>query len=79
MLTGQNKPDPASPNVYRRLGIILDKRLLSAPRILTAISDRAAISGGEITERDVEDIIAVFNAGALPYPIDFVRERQIAP
>jgi SecD/SecF fusion protein len=78
LLTTQNKPNRATPNVYRHLGIILDKKLLSAPRIITAISDRATISGGSMTEKDVEHVIDVLNAGSLPSAIREVQEEQVA-
>ena len=45
-LTGQNLPNASNPGSVCRLGIILDKQLLSAPRIHAMISDRGIISGG---------------------------------
>jgi SecD/SecF fusion protein len=80
-LTSQNKPNPATPNLYRHLGIILDKRLLSAPRIITTISDRGQISGGNMTEREVEHIIEVLNAGSLPAALNKtpISQEVISP
>ena len=40
-LTSQNKPNPATPDVYRHLGIMLDNRLVNAPTIQSTISDEA--------------------------------------
>jgi SecD/SecF fusion protein len=65
-LTGQNTPNPATPDVYRHLGILLDGRLASAPVIRSKISDRGEISGGSMTERDVELTVQVLDAGSLP-------------
>ena len=76
-LTSENKPDPAAPVPYRRLGIILDKRVLSAPKIMAPISNGAMISGGRISESDVDAIIAIFHAGALPFSIRLVDEQRI--
>jgi SecD/SecF fusion protein len=75
-LTSRNKPDPAKPGVYRQLGIVLDKQLLSAPRIMTSISNRAMISGGKMSERDAEDIVAILDQGTLPYEIRLVDEQR---
>jgi preprotein translocase subunit SecD len=76
-LTSQNKPNPALPNAYRRLGIILDKKLLSAPNIMQTISDRGMISGGSMSDREVEHIIAILSAGSLPAPVELVDERRV--
>jgi SecD/SecF fusion protein len=65
-LTGQNTPNPATPDVFRRLGILLDGRLVNAPTIRTKISDRGMISGGSMSERDVELNVQVLDAGSLP-------------
>jgi SecD/SecF fusion protein len=80
-LTNENKPNPATPDVYRHLGIILDKRLLSAPRIITKITDRGMISGGSMTEREVEHIIEVLNAGSLPAALNKtpISQEVISP
>ncbi len=65
-LTGQNLPNPATPDVYRRLGILLDGKLVNAPTIRSTISDRGMISGGSMTDRDVELTVQVLDAGSLP-------------
>jgi SecD/SecF fusion protein len=80
-LTGRNKPNPATPNVYRDLGIILDKILRTAPRIETTISDRGMISGGSMTEKEVEETVEVLNAGSLPAALNKtpISEEVISP
>ncbi|MEX0613759.1 MAG: protein translocase subunit SecD, partial [Pirellulales bacterium] len=80
-LTSQNKPNPATPNVSRNLGIILDKTLVSAPRIETTISDRGMISGGSMTEKEVEHTVEILNAGSLPAALNKtpISEEIISP
>ena len=80
-LTSENKPNPATPNVYRNLGIILDKILISSPRIETTISDRGMISGGSMTEQEVEHIVEILNAGSLPAALNKtpISEEIISP
>ena len=49
-LTNANKPNPATPDVYRHLGIILDKMLVNAPVIRTKIEGEGMISGGSMSD-----------------------------
>lgn len=76
-LTGQNVPDPATGSL-RHLGIILDKQLLSAPAVRSTISNRASISGGSMTDRDVDLTVDILIGGALPCPVRLVDEKVIA-
>lgn len=68
LLTSQNKPNLATGAV-RYLGILFNSRLISAPSIRETISGHGQISGGAMTEDEVENVIAVLNAGRLPRPI----------
>jgi preprotein translocase subunit SecD len=56
--------------------MILDKRLLTAPRIMSKVSDRGMISGGSMSDREVELTAEVLKAGVLPYPIRLVEEKR---
>jgi SecD/SecF fusion protein len=78
-LTGTNLPDPQR-EFYRRLGIMLDGTLLSAPRVMSAISDRGRITG-EFTEEQTAHLVAILRAGSLPAPLQStpVSETFIAP
>lgn len=80
-LTGQNKPNPATPDVYRHLGIILDKTLLNAPVIKTTISGDGQISGGSMTDNEVKVTVDVLNAGSLPAALNKtpISEDIISP
>jgi SecD/SecF fusion protein len=72
-LTGNNLPDPTT-GFTRRLGIILDGRVLSSPSIRSTISDLGQITGN-FTKQEVEEIVAVLNAGSLPARITLVEKR----
>jgi SecD/SecF fusion protein len=63
-LTGENLPDEAQ-DFSRKLGIILDRYLYSAPAIRSTIYNRGEITGG-FTREEVEDLVDVLNAGSLP-------------
>jgi preprotein translocase subunit SecD len=61
----------------RRLAILLDKQILSAPELRSRISKSAMISGGAMSDREVQLIVNILKAGELPAPIEFVDERRI--
>ncbi len=65
-LTGQNLPNPATPDKYRKLGILLNNKLVNAPNIHSVISDSGMISGGNMNDREVETTVDILNAGSLP-------------
>lgn len=63
-LTSKNLPDDVQ-GFSRKLGIILDGYLYSAPAIRSTISDRGEITG-DFTKQETEDLVNVLNAGSLP-------------
>jgi hypothetical protein len=77
-LTYENLAHPATPDVYRHLGIILDKRLLSAPAIRTTISDRGMISGGSMTKSEIDQTIDELRMSSLPIAFQLVNEKRVA-
>jgi SecD/SecF fusion protein len=64
MLTNENKPDDVT-GFKRKLGIILDGNLYSAPGINSPIYEHGMIEG-EFTKTQVAQQVDVLNAGALP-------------
>ncbi|MFW6170911.1 MAG: protein translocase subunit SecD, partial [Planctomycetota bacterium] len=79
LLTSQNRPDEdAQPPFYRHLGIILDQRLISFPRIQSTIRERGQITG-EFTEEEVEFLVGILRAGRLPATLkkEPISENQI--
>ncbi len=79
-LTSNYKPNPATGAV-RYLGIVLDKRLIGAPSIRTTISAHGQISGGAMTEDEVDFIISILQAGRLPASLNKlpISEEIISP
>jgi preprotein translocase subunit SecD len=66
-------------NVGRRLAIVLDGNVHSAPVIRERIpSGHAQISGGFTTE-EATDLAIVLRAGALPAPVQILEERRVGP
>lgn len=67
-LTSQNAPEGS---FKRRLGIVLDDRLLSAPQINDAISGDGTISG-RFTGEEVDYLVNILRAGQLPAALNKV-------
>lgn len=66
-------------NVGKRLAIVLDNTVYSAPQIRERISGgRASISGGFSVD-EAKDLAIVLRAGALPAPVKVVQNITIGP
>jgi SecD/SecF fusion protein len=65
-------------NVDRRLAIILDDNVHSAPNIKEKIRGGAAITGS-FTSDQAKDLAIVLQAGALPAPLSLIEERTVGP
>ena len=66
-------------NLNKRLAIILDRKVHSAPTIQAKIRDgRARITGLETME-EAQDLAVVLKAGALPAPVRLLEERTVGP
>jgi preprotein translocase subunit SecD len=70
-------------NVGKRLAIILDNNIYSAPVIKSRISGgQAVIEGGFGGPRgldEAKDLAIVLRAGSLPAPVDILEERTVGP
>ena len=64
-------------NISRPLGIILDKRVMSAPTIQDRIVDNGQITG--ITRDEMLDLIITLKSGALPATLTYLEERTVGP
>ncbi len=65
-------------NIGRSLAIVLDNRVMSAPRIDGRISDEGRISGS-FTSQEVNDLSLTLRSGALPANLTYLEERVIGP
>ena len=71
-------------NIGRRMAVILDGNVYSAPNIQTKIGGgRAQITLGagnfNQTMKEARDLALVLRAGALPVQLDFLEQRTIGP
>ncbi len=66
-------------NVGERLAIILDKKVISAPRINEPINSPTAEITGRFTIDEAEDLAIKLRSGALPASMIFLEERTVGP
>ena len=66
-------------NVGRRLAIILDNTVYSAPNIRERIGGGRASITGSFDIKEARDLAIVLRAGALPAPVTIAEERTVGP
>lgn len=66
-------------NVKKRLAIVLDDRIYSAPVIQEKISGGEARITGRFTHEEAHDLAIILRAGALPAPVEIIEERTVGP
>ncbi len=66
-------------NIKKRLAIVLDKNVNSAPVIQDRISGGKAQITGRFTTDEARDLSIVLRAGALPAPVEIIEERTVGP
>ncbi len=65
-------------NIGKRLAIILDKQIRSAPTIESRISDSGRITGAR-DQQDASDLALVLESGSLPAGVQSTMERTVGP
>ena len=66
-------------NVGRRLAIVLDNSVISAPQIREAITGGTGTISGGFSFQESTDLSLLLRSGALPAPINIVEERTVGP
>ncbi len=66
-------------NVQKRLAIVLDNKVHSAPVIQDKITGGEARITGNFTTEEARDLAIVLRAGALPAPVTILEERTVGP
>ena len=66
-------------NVGKRLAIILDGKIISAPSINEPIISGSGIISGNFTFQEATDLALLLRSGALPTPLNIVEERTVGP
>ncbi len=66
-------------NIKKRLAIVLDNNVYSAPVIQDKISGGEARITGNFSMEEAHDLAIVLRAGALPAPVNILEERTVGP
>ena len=66
-------------NIEKRLAIVLDNNVYSAPVIRDRIPGGKAQITGRFTMDEARDLAIVLRAGALPAPVKILEERTVGP
>jgi preprotein translocase subunit SecD len=66
-------------NVKKRLAIVLDNNVYSAPVIQEKIAGGRAQITGRFDMKEASDLAIVLRAGALPAPVKIIEERTVGP
>jgi preprotein translocase subunit SecD len=66
-------------NVKKRLAIVLDNNVYSAPVIQERISGGKAQISGSFTPEEASDLAIVLRAGALPAPVKIIQNVTVGP
>jgi preprotein translocase subunit SecD len=66
-------------NIGRRIAIVLDEKVRSAPVVQTKIPGGQGRITGRFTDEEAADLAIVLRAGALPAPVQVIEERTVGP
>lgn len=65
-------------NINKRLAIVLDNQVRSAPTIQNKITDNGQITGAA-SQQEANDLALVLRAGSLPASVIYLEERTVGP
>ncbi|OAN44037.1 preprotein translocase subunit SecD [Paramagnetospirillum marisnigri] len=71
--------DATRDNAGKSLAIVLDEKVISAPRINEPILGGSGIISGSFTVQQAQDLSLLLRAGALPAPLQVLEERTVGP
>lgn len=66
-----------SQNIGKPFSIVLDKRIISAPNIRSAITGGSGIITGSFTEESAHELALLLKSGALPAPLKVEEQRTV--
>jgi preprotein translocase subunit SecD len=71
--------DVTRDHVGALLAIVLDDKVISAPRIREPILGGSGVISGSFTTQTANELAVLLRAGALPAPLEIVEERTVGP
>ncbi|MEV5936596.1 protein translocase subunit SecD [Streptomyces sp. NPDC052079] len=83
-LTGEAACNPPG-DPRRRVAIVLDNKIISAPQVDPSVSCGAGITGGStqitgsFSSEEAKELALLIKGGALPVPVETVEQRTVGP
>lgn len=80
-LSGEGKDkfgEITTGNVNKRLAIVLDYTVESAPNIKDPITDGRGEITGDFSTDEANDLVIVLNTGALPVELELIHEQEVS-
>lgn len=65
-------------NLNRRVAILIDGQIVSAPTVQSEITSGQAVITGNFTQKEAKELVSRLNEGALPVPITLVGQQSIS-
>jgi len=66
-------------NIGKLFAIVLDGRIITAPRINGVINQGSGVISGSFTTQEANEVSLLLRAGALPAPLKVIEERTVGP
>lgn len=66
-------------NIGKFFAIVLDGKVITAPRINTVINEGSGVISGSFTVEEAAEVALLLRAGALPAPLKIIEERTVGP
>jgi preprotein translocase subunit SecD len=76
---GKRFGDATSKNAGHLMAIVLDGKIISAPRIREPILGGSGVITGRFSVAEAQDLALLLRAGALPAPLSILEERTVGP
>jgi preprotein translocase subunit SecD len=66
-------------NTGRVFAVVLDGKVVTAPRINSVINQGSGVISGSFTVQEANEVALLLRAGALPAPLKIIEERTVGP
>lgn len=66
-------------NIGELFAIVLDDKVVTAPRIRSVINQGSGVISGSFTAEEAKEVALLLRAGALPAPLNVIEERSVGP
>jgi preprotein translocase subunit SecD len=66
-------------NIGKFFAIVLDGKIVTAPRINSVINQGSGVISGNFTTEEANQVALLLRAGALPAPLKVIEERSVGP